>query len=145
MKSMQKLTAGLLVGLVFLSSPFASLADKSFVNEELELSRVEEKFLRDAGQVMAELIFNGGNAICNVRVQGKSETTKIVADIILEKKVSGSFTRLVTWQGVTSYSNILSTTKTYGASKGSYRLTVVAKIYSGNTYETKTISDYADY
>lgn len=48
MKSMQKFTAGLLVGLVFLSSPFASLADKSFVNEELELSRVEEKFLRDA-------------------------------------------------------------------------------------------------
>lgn len=95
------------------------------------------------GEIDSRLSFSGGKANCRVYISASSVVTKIVADVILEKKSGSGYDRVVTWSGISVSGNTLSTAKSYTAGPGTYRLRVVAKVYNGNNYQTISSSTVA--
>ena len=90
--------------------------------------------------INSDLSISNNTATCRSTVIGFSNTaTRVEITQTLQKKSGNSWNFYTSW--VKNYNNwygILSTTKT-GLSSGTYRLKTVAKVYSGNSYETITV------
>lgn len=87
--------------------------------------------------------FSGTTANCNVIIDGKSGTNKIVATVYLQKYVNGSYTTVTTWGG-TSYSDtyMLDDTANNCVKGTSYRLLVSATVYNVSGV-SETVSNYS--
>ncbi|QNM05108.1 hypothetical protein [Qiania dongpingensis] len=78
------------------------------------------------------LSYNGSGAVCYVYISGMNNCTKITGDLILYKKSGSSFTRLITWSGLTTTGDYLSREKEYAVSRGyTYKL-----VFDGTAYGT---------
>lgn len=86
--------------------------------------------------------FSGSTANCTVYIDGKAGTNKIVAEVKLQKYVSGSYTTITTWGG-TSYSNQYTLDDAVSnCAKGTYRLYITATVSNANGASDK-ITEYA--
>lgn len=76
------------------------------------------------------LAYDGANAVCYVYISGKSNCVKISGDLILYKKVGSSYTRVVTWGGLTTTESRLSRERKWPVARGyTYKL-----VFSGRAY-----------
>lgn len=99
----------------------------------------------DAGTITPYFSVSGGKAYCDATITGNNSTTKIVADISLQKRNSnGSYTTVKTWTASSS-SKYLDVSNSYSISSGTYKMVVTAKIYNGSSYQTISSSTTATY
>ncbi|MBR1823171.1 MAG: hypothetical protein IJ779_02935, partial [Ruminococcus sp.] len=119
------------------AASFSASADNE-LDTPIDTEIVEE--YQYTASLVSTLSISNKAATCNSMVRGMSNlATKVVVTQTLQKK-SGS-----TWNYVTSWSKTFNSwLAMYSNSKsslssGTYRLKTVAKVYSGNSYETITI------
>ncbi|MDO5062765.1 MAG: hypothetical protein Q4D77_06265 [Peptostreptococcaceae bacterium] len=142
---MKKTKQILAMGIAFIllsmntSQTFADHSQQNFFR-----GGVISPFWNDSGDVEAILIFKGRTIYCEADIRGSSKTTRIEAEIILEKNEGGSYREIRSWSASSS-SRKLNITKNTSAKSGSYRLRVIAKIYEGSSYYTILDSTTASY
>lgn len=134
---MKRITSLVLAALLALNTSFMVSADP--VPETPAEPEIIEEY-QYTSSISSNLYISNNTATCESKVIGFSNTvTRIEITQTLQKKSGNSWNFYTSW--VKNYYNwygILSTTKT-GLSSGTYRLKTVAKVYSGNSYETITI------
>lgn len=121
-----------------------SFADHGLKENILRNGQIKPMW-KDTAKISLHLSLVDGRAKSRINILGTKNTTRIVADIILEQKDGSSYRRIITWSGVSANSNTLSEIKTYSAKDGTYRLRVIAKIYEGSSYYTISDSTTASY
>ena len=124
-----------------------TLVTSAFTFENLnpnEVNNVNEivPYWNNAEEVSLDLTFNGGKANCYLYVRGKSNTTKVVADLQLYRiNSNGSYTSVASWKNITSYGNSLNVTRSASVTSGyTYRLEANIKVHNGSNIES--IYDY---
>ncbi|MBQ7071486.1 MAG: hypothetical protein IJM87_09435 [Ruminococcus sp.] len=90
-----------------------------------------------------DLYISNKTASCQSSVYGFSGlATRVEITQTLQKKSGSSWNFYTSWvKNYYTWYGILTTTKS-GLSSGTYRLKTVAKVYSGNNYETITVYSY---
>ena len=90
--------------------------------------------------ITSVMSISNNTASCKSNVRGFSGlATKVVVTQTLQKKSGNSWTNVTSWSKTfNSWLAIYTTTKS-SLSSGTYRLKTVAKVYSGNSYETITV------
>lgn len=88
----------------------------SFGNQDVvEIKHNEHQIVPywdNADYVNLGLSMASGRANCTLNVIGKSNTTKIVADLQLYRiNTNGSYTSVASWKNITSYGNSLNVTR----------------------------------
>lgn len=128
---------------VFLS--FAMLSAASFsVSADNELDTPIDPEIVEEYQYTASLTstlsISNNTATCNSVVRGMSNlATKVVVTQTLQKKSGSTWTYVTSWSKTfNSWLAMYSNSKS-SLSSGTYRLKTVAKVYSGNNYETITV------
>lgn len=77
-----------------------------------------------------DLSYSNPHAVCYVYISGYSTCTKITGDMILYRKDGSSYTKLVTWAGMTTTSSILSREREWAVLRGyTYKL-----VFTGTAY-----------
>lgn len=134
---MKKLTIVALAVLTLLSINIVAYAEP---NMDTPVDEVIIEEYQYTSRLNSDVSISNNTASCKSTVYGFSGlTTKVVITQTLQKK-SGN-----TWINVTSWSKTFNTWfAIYGNTKsslssGTYRLKTVAKVYSGNNYETITV------
>ena len=134
---MKKIISLALAALLALNTSFVVLADPD-PETPVEPGIIEE--YQYTSSISSSLYISNNTASCESTVIGFSGlATRVEITQTLQKKSGNSWNFYTSW--VKNYNNwygILSTTKT-GLSSGTYRLKTVAKVYSGNNYETITV------
>ncbi len=134
-KTMKKLTAWILcVALMCALVPAASAAPRALPDDE-----IVQPMYSYVSSYSTELTISGGTATCKAKITGISgTTTKLVAEMTLQKK-SGllGWDDVETWK-TTVITNSLSSTKTKSVSSGTYRVKVKFTAYSGTASESFT-------
>ena len=90
--------------------------------------------------ISSDLYISNNTADCRSTVIGYSNTaTRVEITQTLQKKSGNSWNFYTSWvKNYYTWYGMLTTTKS-GLSSGTYRLKTVAKVYSGNSYETITV------
>ena len=90
--------------------------------------------------INSDLSISNNTATCRSTVIGFSNTaTRVEITQTLQKKSGNSWNFYTSWvKNYYTWYGMLTTTKS-GLSSGTYRLKTVAKVYSGNSYETITV------
>lgn len=130
MKKLISLLVAAVMMMCFSVSAFALFEDKPAVPVDPEAPYLYTH------SISADLYISGGKATCSSKVKGiNGKATKIEVTHYLQKMVSGYWTRVDT-KTKTFYSyNADYTTTCSGLPSSPYRLSVVAKVYSGDDYE----------
>lgn len=135
--NMKKLISLALAALLSFNTIFVVSADPD-PESPVEPGIIEE--YQYTHSISSSLYISNNTASCESLVVGFSNlVTRIEITQTLQKKSGNSWNFYTSW--VKNYYNTyghLSTTKT-GLSSGTYRLKTVAKVYSGNSYETITV------
>jgi hypothetical protein len=97
-----------------------------------------QPFWTNTSNVNVVLSISGTTANCSAIVEGYSGTTKIVADVTLERKAAnGTYTTVKTWTNQSANGSRLLFDESYSVTSGyTYRLTVSAKVTRNGTTET---------
>lgn len=105
---------------------------------------VIQPYWTNTSDVGVSMSVNGTTASCSAIVEGYSGTTKIVADITLERKAAnGTYTTVKTWTNQSVSGTRLSFTDTCSITKGyTYRLTITAKVTRNGS--TETVSNWVE-
>lgn len=128
---------------VFLSVAMISAASFS-VSADNELDtpinpEIVEEY-QYTSSLTSTLSISNNTATCNSVVRGMSNlATKVVVTQTLQKKSGSTWTYVTSWSKTfNSWLAMYSNSKS-SLSSGTYRLKTVAKVYSGNNYETITV------
>ena len=90
--------------------------------------------------ISSDLSISSNTATCKSVVRGDSSlVTKIVVTQTLQKKSGSTWTYVTSWSKTFNTWYAVYTTSKSSLSSGTYRLKTVAKVYSGNSYETITV------
>ena len=133
-----KRAVALIASLVLLTwtnlTAFATPEEETFVDNEI----VEE--YQYTANITSSLSISGKKASCISVVHGFSGlATKVVITQTLQKQSGSTWTYVTSWNKTfNTWLGSLSNSKS-SLSSGTYRLKTVAKVYSGNSYETITI------
>ena len=113
---------------------FATPEEGTFVDDEI----IEE--YQYTANVTSSLSISGKKASCVSIVHGFSGlATKVVITQTLQKQNGSTWTYVSSWNKTfNTWLGSLSNSKS-SLSSGTYRLKTVAKVYSGNNYETITV------
>lgn len=97
-----------------------------------------QPFWANTSGIDVTLSISGTTASCSAVVEGYSGTTKITADVTLERKATnGTYTTVKTWSNQSVSGTRLLFSETYTITSGyTYRLTVTAKVTRNGTTET---------
>ncbi len=91
-------------------------------------------------KISSDLSISNHTATCKSVVRGDSSlATKVVITQTLQKKNGNSWTYVTSWSKTFNTWYAIYTTSKSSLSSGTYRLKTVAKVYSGNNYETITV------
>jgi hypothetical protein len=124
--------------LIFNQSIFA-FADTPPIVNQLETRKVIEPMWNNTNDVSLDLYFTDDNAECVGKVEGITGTSNISATFKLERKgllgwtVENSWTKSVKGKSLSFYGSTPVT-------KGTYRLSVIAKVTVGEVTETVNTS-----
>ena len=90
--------------------------------------------------ISSDMSISNNTASCKSVVRGFSGlANKVVITQTLQKKNGNSWTYVTSWSKTFNSWLAIYTTSKSSLSSGTYRLKTVAKIYSGNNYETITV------
>lgn len=112
-----------------------------FVSAEPDLDApVDIEIIEDyqyTASLTSTLSISNKTASCKSVVRGISNiATKVIVTQTLQKKNGNSWNNVISWtKTFNSWYAIYTTTKS-SLSSGTYRLRTIAKVYSGNNYET---------
>ena len=126
----------LFVAMIFAAS-FSVSADNE-LDTPIDPEIVEE--YQYTSSLTSTLSISNNTATCNSVVRGMSNlATKVVVTQTLQKKSGSTWTYVTSWSKTfNSWLAMYSNSKS-SLSSGTYRLKTVAKVYSGNSYETITV------
>lgn len=124
--------------LIFSQSIFI-FAETSPITNQLDTTRIIGPQWDNTNDVELELYFRNNNAECIGKIEGVTGTSNISATFKLEKKGSSGWTLVDSWtKNVNGQS--LSFYETTSVTKGTYRLSVTAKVTVAGKTETVTTS-----
>ena len=90
--------------------------------------------------ISSDMSISNNTASCKSVVRGFSGlATKVVIKQTLQKKSGNSWINVTSWNKTFNSWLAIYTTSKSSLSSGTYRLKTVAKVYSGNSYETITV------
>ena len=137
---MKRITSLALAAILALNTSFVVSADPD-PETPAEPGIIEE--YQYTSSISSDLSISGNTATCRSTVIGYSNTaTRVEITQTLQKKSGNSWNFYTSWvKNYYTWYGILQTTKS-GLSSGTYRLKTVARIYSGNNYETITFYSY---
>ena len=133
---MKKIISLALAALLALNTSFVVLADP---DPETPVELILEEY-QYTSSISSSLYISNNTASCESTVIGFSGlATRVEITQTLQKKSGNSWNFYTSWvKNYYTWYGMLTTTKS-GLSSGTYRLKTVAKVYSGNSYETITI------
>ncbi len=109
----------------------SALIKDEFVDEEVVLR------YQYATNVLSSISISSKTATCKSTVVGQSGVaTKIVITQYLQKKSGSDWNNVQSWTKTFNQASAIYTNKKSSLSSGTYRTRTVAKVYSGNNYET---------
>lgn len=104
----------------------------------IDIGFVDEYSYTD--KISSDMSISNKTATCKSVVRGDTSlATKIVITQTLQKKSGNSWTYVTSWSKTFNSWLAIYTTSKSSLSSGTYRLKTVAKVYSGNSYETITV------
>ena len=104
----------------------------------IDIEFVDEYSYTD--KISSDMSISNNTATCKSVVRGDTSlATKIVITQTLQKKNGNSWTYVTSWSKTFNTWYAIYTTSKSSLSSGTYRLKTVAKVYSGNNYETITV------
>ncbi len=104
----------------------------------IDIEFVDEYSYTD--KISSDMSISNNTATCKSVVRGDTSlATKIVITQTLQKKNGNSWTYVTSWSKTYNTWYAIYTTSKSSLSSGTYRLKTVAKVYSGNNYETITV------
>lgn len=104
----------------------------------IDIEFVDEYSYTD--KISYDMSISNNTATCKSVVRGDTSlATKIVITQTLQKKNGNSWTYVTSWSKTYNTWYAIYTTSKSSLSSGTYRLKTVAKVYSGNNYETITV------
>lgn len=104
----------------------------------IDIEFVDEYSYTD--KISSDMSISNNTATCKSVVRGDTSlATKIVITQTLQKKNGNSWTYVTSWSKTFNTWYAIFTTSKSSLSSGTYRLKTVAKVYSGNNYETITV------
>ena len=107
----------------------------------IDIEFVDEYSYTD--KISSDMSISNNTATCKSVVRGDTSlATKIVITQTLQKKNGNSWTYVTSWSKTYNTWYAIYTTSKSSLSSGTYRLKTVAKVYSGNNYETITVYSY---
>lgn len=133
---MKKIVSAILSLLMICNGGSAVYAEGDFDTPEDEI--ITEEYLYTL-MISNYLSINDNTAQCLSTVVGHSNvTTKIRVEQTLQKKNGSSWSNKVIFTNTYNSNVAIYSTQKSGLASGTYRLKTVAKVYSGDDYETVT-------
>ncbi|MBQ8966958.1 hypothetical protein [Ruminococcus sp.] len=104
----------------------------------IDIEFVDEYSYTD--KISSDMSISNNTATCKSVVRGDTSlATKIVITQTLQKKNGNSWTNVTSWSKTFNTWYAMYSNSKSSLNSGTYRLKTVAKVYSGNNYETITV------
>lgn len=142
----KKLATFLLIGLLFLNQGIPVFAEMppSVSQDIVEIETPISPQWTNVNNMKLDLIFVNGKAECSALINGVSGTSNISATFRLERKGLFGWSLVNSWNR-TSRGGSLTFFETVNVSKGTYRLSVNAKVTRNGVTETVNTSKEGKY
>ena len=126
----------IVVALVVLT--FSNINTIAYAEPTIDEVVIEE--YQYTSRLSSDISISNNTASCKSSVYGFSGlATKVVVTQTLQKKSGNSWAYVTSWRKTFNSWLAIYTTSKSSLSSGTYRLKTVAKVYSGNSYETITV------